>query len=738
MGSKEAAALATTEFGARVGRAGLSTFDSATRRRLVVGISSVFVVLVTSAVGVDRWLTAGLRSSAERELLAAHGGQVEALRLWADDRLRMALAAADSRRVRKAAARILAGDTLEDGIEIAAEEAAPITDVGRNFGFSGWALVRPDGTGIGFTDHTVISDLAPAQIEAIRSALAGDAAMSEPLVPEAREGTQPAFADGRAALFVAVPLTASESRKRGEGGEPQGRDRKSSDPNANDDDRVFEPQPPQPLALVFRIDPTAQFSRILGTSRAGRSEETYAINRGGLMVSPSRYEPQLKQWGLARTSSTALSLVVADPGVDLTKGQRPSLPREQWPLTRAASAATRGDAGSSLGAYRDYRGVPVVGMWTWLPALQIGVVTEIAASDAFMLQTSVRTCFWVLGGLLTFAAMLLIASSVRASRLAKKVGAAEQLGQYKIVRKIGEGGMGTVFLAEHAMIRRPTALKMFTPDRNAPDQVQRFEREVQVTAQLTHPNTVAVYDYGRDESGVFYYVMEMIHGVDLDELVMLNGPMPVPRAIHVARQLASSLAEAHSCGIVHRDVKPANVMLTRRGGIYDFVKVLDFGLAREHDKKTSLTQAGVLLGTPLFMAPELLYGGEVATPRSDIYATGCVLFFLLTGKDAFAASSVGAIITKHAMGNHHKLEAEMPGGCPSELTELVYRCIAVEPQKRFRDGAELSAALEALALTHPWTTSNAKQAWQAQRSKSDHPPSLQPDARAEQRSAEPD
>jgi hypothetical protein len=699
-------AQATSEFQSHVGRAGVSTFDAATRRRLAIGIVCLLIVLVTAAIGIDRWLTEQLRSTVERELLAAHGGQVEALRLWAEDRLRMASAAADSRRVRKAAARILEGESVDDSLQVAAEEAPTIAEVATNFGFAGWAIVRADGTGFGYTDHPVVSDLALSQIRAIQSALAGDEAMSEPLVVESREGVPAAFGDGKGAMFAAVPLKAAEGAA--------------------------------PLALAFRIDPSAQFGRILGSSRAGRSEETYAINRGGLMVSPSRYESQLRELGLMTASSPALSLVVADPGGDLTRGYRSALPRDQWPLTRAASAATRGSAGSSFVAYRNYRGVPVVGMWTWLPALEIGVVTEIAASDAFLLQKSVRACFWLLGGLLIFAAVLLLVMAIRAARLAKKAGAAEHLGQYRIIRKIGEGGMGAVFLAEHALIRRPTALKMFTPDRSAPEQVRRFEREVQVTAQLTHPNTVAVYDYGRNESGVFYYVMEMINGIDLDELVMLNGPMPLARALHVARQLAGSLAEAHGCGIVHRDVKPANVMLTRRGGIPDFVKVLDFGLAREHDTKTHLTQAGVLLGTPLYMAPELLNGGETATPRSDVYAAGCVLFFLLTGKDAFSATTVAAIIAKHAMGNHYRLEREIVGPCPSEVIELVDRCIASEPEARFQNGAELSAALEALGPAHPWTVHDARQAWETQRSRSDRPPPSQPDASADQGRAQTD
>lgn len=670
-----------TEFGSHIGRlTGGNTFDARTRRRLTIGVLAVFAVLGTGAYAIDVWLSGELRQGVARELLATHRGQVEALRLWAGDRRRMALASADTRRVRRAAARIMEAATDEQALQVVAEEGPAISEVALNYEFTGWAVVRPDGSGFGFTDRPVASDLNVQQVHALSAALAGESALSEPLIVGRRDGVPPAFADGKPAMFVGAPLKAAPSN--------------------------------QPLGLVFRIDPARQFDRILSSSRAGQSEETYAVNRAGVMVSASRHEAQLQQLGLGAPHD--LSRLVTDPGGDLTRRYRPALPRAQWPLTRAASAVTRGIQGGSLTPYRDHRGVPVVGIWSWLPALQIGVITEIAASDAFVLQGAVRTCFWVLGALLTLGAVSLLITWMRAARLAVKVGAAEQLGQYRLVRKIGEGGMGTVYLAEHALIRRPVALKVCLPDRNAAELLQRFEREVQVTAQLSHPNTVRVYDFGRRADGVFYYVMEMLEGIDLDVLVLNHGPLPIARALHVVRQLASSLAEAHECGVVHRDVKPSNVMLTQRGGILDFVKVLDFGLARTHDAAGHLTQAGSLLGTPLYMAPELL-NGDTASPCSDVYATGCVLFFLLTGKDAFGASSIAAIISRHALGNPRRLAREMSGDCPDELAALVDRCIALDPSARFADGSELNDALEALALQHPWTRRDAREAWEKQR-----------------------
>ncbi len=677
------------EFASHIGRTGVSTFDASSRRRVTAGVLALLLVLGSGAYLLDRWLQGQLQQAVARELLATHRGQVEALRLWASDRRRMALAAADTRRVRRAAARIMEATTDDQAMLAMVEEGPSISEVAWNYEFTGWALVRPDGTGFGFTDRPVVSDLKVQQINALSAALSGEASLSEPLVVERREGTEAAFADDKPAMFAGAPLRAAPSN--------------------------------QPLGLVFRIDPEQHFARILESSRVGSSEETYAVNRAGVMVSSSRFDDQRAKLGVDTKGA------VTDPGGDLTRGYRPSLPREQWPLTRAVSAVTRGHAGNSLEPYRDHRGVPVVGIWSWIPSLQIGAITEMAASDAFVVQRAVRTCFWILGALLIGGAVSLFITSTRAKRLAAKVGAAEQLGQYRLVRKIGEGGMGTVYLAEHALLRRPTALKVCTPDKNAPELLQRFEREVQVTAQLSHPNTVRVYDYGRQTNGVFYYVMELIEGIDLDALVLQHGPLPLARAIHIMHQLAGSLAEAHGCGVVHRDVKPANIMLTRRGGVPDFVKVLDFGLARTHDSTEKLTQAGHLLGTPLYMAPEVLNGTDNASPRSDIYAAGCVMFFLLTGKDAFSATTVTAIMSRHASGNPMRLSQEMVGTCPHEVSELVHRCISFEPSARYADGVALSEALESLALAYPWTIRNARAAWDQQRVRAEQAATLAAD-----------
>ncbi len=292
--------------------------------------------------------------------------------------------------------------------------------------------------------------------------------------------------------------------------------------------------------------------------------------------------------------------------------------------------------------------------------------------------------------------------------LQRQMRRALQLGQYVLEEKIGEGGMGVVYRASHALLRRPTAIKLLA--RTTESAARRFEREVQITAQMTHPNTVSVFDYGRTPDGIFYYAMEYLDGVTLQDLVDELGPLPAPRAVHVLLQICGALAEAHSNGLVHRDIKPANIMLAQRGGLLDFVKVLDFGLVKEaqaEDLKASA--ANVVVGTPHYLAPEAVLDPRHVDARTDLYALGATAFFLLTGSPVFQGRSVVELC-----GHHLHTAAEFAAAdrehIPEALRALVLACLEKKAADRPESAAVLAAKLRSCGLDD-WTQEEASAWW---------------------------
>ena len=296
----------------------------------------------------------------------------------------------------------------------------------------------------------------------------------------------------------------------------------------------------------------------------------------------------------------------------------------------------------------------------------------------------------------------------------KKLHSAQRMGNYVIERELGEGGMGKVFVAEHALICRPTAVKVLKDDSSEMTAaLARFEREVKLSATLTHPNTITIYDFGRTELGSFYYAMEYLEGLDLQDLVERFGPMPADRAVYLLAQVCGSLAEAHSRDIVHRDIKPSNIFLTHRGGLFDFIKVLDFGLAKETKDSdlAALTQTGVLFGTPLYMPPEMAYAEGTVDPRTDLYCLGGVAYWMLAGRPPFVPSTrMQAIIDNvNKVPDRPSQVSELP--IPEALDDIVMKCLEKKPADRFQDAAELQAALRGVELDSPWTQVRARDWW---------------------------
>jgi serine/threonine protein kinase/CHASE1-domain containing sensor protein len=299
--------------------------------------------------------------------------------------------------------------------------------------------------------------------------------------------------------------------------------------------------------------------------------------------------------------------------------------------------------------------------------------------------------------------------------LHQQVRDALRLGQYTLIEKLGEGGMGVVYRGKHALLRRPTAIKLLPPTRRNAHQLARFEREVQMTSRLAHPNTISIYDYGRTPEGIFYYAMEYLDGITLEDLVAAEGPLPAGRVIRILEQVAGALAEAHDLGLIHRDIKPANIMLTRRGGIADFVKVLDFGLVKESenasDNAPSLSRGVPLLGTPLYLAPEAITSGELDA-RADLYALGAVAYYLVCGATVFEGASVVEVCLHHL--NSTPVAPSQRGGhpVPARLEALILQCLAKKPDDRPQSAAQLLVRLRELEKEiEPFSEKQANAFW---------------------------
>jgi hypothetical protein len=479
--------------------------------------------------------------------------------------------------------------------------------------------------------------------------------------------------------------------------------------------------------LFMSVRASDDFTSLLDLGRAGPRCDTYAFNRAGQLLSKSRYESQLRECGLldnSPTKSSVLHVELRDPGVDLIQGQAGAIPPAERPLTKMAAAAVADVDGIDLDGYRDYRGVEVVGAWMWLEDYGFGVATEIERDQAYAALDFLRRLAGGVVSLLTLLGVVAFVSALTAVRLRREISEVQQLGQYTLEKLIGEGGMGRVYLARHAMLRRPTAVKMLDGQFADPAAIKRFEREVQLVSSLTHPNTIDIYDYGRTTDGVFYFAMEFIDGVTLEQLVERDGPLPVSRTLWILQQVLGSLAEAHDRGLIHRDVKPSNVMLCRRGGVADWVKVVDFGLAKdlEDELGADITKSGMISGTPQFIAPECLKEASSLSPAADIYAIGATAFKLLTGRDMFMGYTTVDILTQVMHDDPPRAADTARNPIPAEVDDLIAHCVQRRTEDRPRDANEALELLRPLAARYPWPREEAESWWELYESETELSP----------------
>lgn len=446
--------------------------------------------------------------------------------------------------------------------------------------------------------------------------------------------------------------------------------------------------------------------------------DTYVVDCKGHLLSLNRFPEQLRRLNQllrdrsnnelksneSKNVSSIQGILIRDPGKNLLEGEIPDAHPASWQLTQAVRGISESKDGTNSEGYRNYLGQLVVGSWRSRPQDNLGLVIALPRKDAFKFVNDVDQALAVLLGLCTLGTLIgLVVSWPR--RTARRL---RSVGPYKIQELLGEGGMGKVYLAEHSLLCRPTAIKILSGEIADLSVLMRFEREVQLASQLTHPNTISIYDFGRNEEGLFYYAMEYIDGGHLGQLVEFDGPLPAGRCIYLIRQLCFALREAHLAGVVHRDIKPQNVMLCDRGGEPDFIKLVDYGLVKAFAPGISdiTSQTNVIIGTPRFMAPERLQSPWLADPRVDIYSIGGLLYFMLTAELPPLVTPTGSQeIVQIGVETLDLKHSAIP------FSGLLSQCMSCDPATRPSSISTLLHELDLLSVQFPWSREDSENWW---------------------------
>lgn len=494
----------------------------------------------------------------------------------------------------------------------------------------------------------------------------------------------------------------------------------------------FEPEPMRPYMWVITPvrNPQGTVRAVLLVRGIGlRSElceifeqldfestgDAYAVDDRGIIRAPIRHTEQLRAAGIipqgALTAETYLR--AGDPGGPLNDITPTADEVEAFPLTVAASQAALARSGESLTSYRDYRGEPVIGVWRWLPELELGAIVEMSVDEAYAPLAVFRIALVGCVGILTLSAAatgFFLAHRTRELRRQD----ADSFGRYELLGELGSGGMGVVYRARHHLMKRPAALKIIRPDRLDQESTLRFDREVQLAAGLQSPHSVSLLDYGWTQDGRAYFAMELLDGITIHQAVQRSGGQSPGRVVDLLCQVCDSLSEAHARGLVHRDVKPRNIMLSHRGCQGDWAVLFDFGLAKPIEQETDLfvTRERIWAGTPMYMAPERFRNPRQTDPRSDLYSLAAVGYFMLAGRAPFAEVDPAGMFELILSTTPPPLETILADPTVRPIADVIGRAMAKEPASRPATAADFAAELRELRSRYVWTASDANRWWQ--------------------------
>ena len=630
------------------------------------------LLLLAAILGVGLWAYRGvggslheIRAAGLQALLAT---QVEALEQWITEGRHEAEQLAVDPTLRPAIARLARGDVKAGNGQLAIEHI--LQEAGR-IGMRSAHIVGTQGRLLASSDvERVGRGVTPDFFAHLAPALSGRSAFVRPY--RSGSGAGPSLL-GR--VWVAAPVREGNR-----------------------------------IVAILALGAPAQdrFAALFRAARPGSTGEALAFDAEGWLLSESRHAEDLARRGLA-------------PRLLLPESEA------QTGLAAAATAARTVEAGAREGLlldpYPNYLGRDSIGAWRWLPEHDLGVAVEMSAGEAYAPLTYLQIGFSLILLLMAVVWLSGFLPPKLLAELLRRGDQARQFGPYKTIRQIGEGALANVYLARHKLLKRPAAVKVLKQQSTSDEWTARFQREVQSASQLGHPNTITIYDYGVGPGGEFWYAMEYLEGLALSDLVERYGPLPPSRAAWILRQACASLWEAHAHGLVHRDIKPQNIMLCDVHGERDVVKVLDFGLVKQmsSEQTRDLTSTLRILGTPLYMSPERIRHPGDADARADIYALGAVGYFLLTGRRLFETETEHDLLYQ-AMHVVPPLASEhAPHPLPVEFDALIARCLEKDPDKRPQSMAEMASALDAVLVYQPWTRPQINAWWEKHWTPEDHP-----------------